>query len=62
MRTVAINWVNDEQIDVQVDGATVYSANHDGQGWDGMQAVIDVTTVLAARFDADLTTTGVPNL
>lgn len=62
MTTVTINWVHDEQVDIEVDGVRIFTANHDEQGWDDMQAVIDLTKALAGKLGAEVRTGGVPNL
>lgn len=62
MSTVTINWLDDEAVAVEVDGAKVASASHDEHGWSGMQAVINTATGMAKALGVEVRTEGTPNL
>lgn len=62
MSTVTINWLDDEVVSIQVDGAEVASANHDEHGWAGMEAVINTSTAVARALGAEVHTDGTPDL
>lgn len=59
---VGIVWVNDEQVEIRVNGETVADANHDEHGWDGMEAVINTATAIAKAAGMRVETVGTPNL
>lgn len=59
---VSIVWINDEQVEIRVNGETVADANHDEHGWDGMEAVIKTATAIAKAAGMGVETVGVPNL
>lgn len=62
MRTVTINWLDDETVSIEVDGQEVTSANHDEEGWAGMKAVIATATKVAEALGVEVRTEGTPNL
>lgn len=53
--TVTIRYPYDERMDVYVDGRHVGTADHDNDGWVGMETVYDVvvkmTDVLGCRLE-----------
>jgi hypothetical protein len=59
---VTINWLDDENVSIEVNGEEVACANHDEHGWSGMKAVIDTAQGIAEATGLDIHTEGVPNL
>lgn len=62
MRTVTINWLDDEVVSIQLDGDEITFVCHDEHGWDGMKVAIDTATRLAEALDVEVRTEGTPNL
>lgn len=47
--------LNEESFDILLDGVEIGSANHDNDGWAGMQAIKDVVTAMAHRLGVEVT-------
>lgn len=60
--TITIVWVDDEHVDIKLNGEAIYSTNHGDHGWDGMEAVIGMATNLGRRIGATIEQEGKPNL
>ena len=52
MATVQIKQIDDEQIEVLVDGEYIGFANHDEDGWAGMDKVEKIAEALAKALGA----------
>jgi hypothetical protein len=59
---IVIRWVNDEAIDIELNGLVLVTANHDDHGWDGMRLAIDLTRAIAGGMGASVMIEGTPNL
>lgn len=62
MSIVTVNWLDDENVSIEVNGQEVTYANHDEEGWAGMKAVIATATKVAEALGAEVRTEGTPNL
>ena len=62
MAELVIRWVNDEAVDILLDGDELISVNHDEHGWDGMQVALDLSRTFARKLGADVRVEGDPNL
>jgi hypothetical protein len=62
LSTVTIRWINDETVEVDVNGVEVASVNHDEHGWAGMGAVLDTARKMAKALGVEVREEGTPNL
>ena len=62
MAELVIRWVNDEAVDILLDGEELSGVNHDEHGWDGMQVALDLSRTFARKLGATVRVEGDPNL